>query len=107
MGILIRRDSANQVVLGFPENPIWESVINNVRFVGDELHFDQYFYFVGPDDFTMPSNPSGDHPFSGVRNHIVLALVEDEPDKLLSWLVSDELPNIEKDVYQRASETIH
>jgi hypothetical protein len=58
------------------EHP-WQSVINNVRWSGDALHYDEYWYYVGDKDFSGPANPSGNHPFSGVRGEVALRLMGD------------------------------
>ena len=78
---VVEASEAGRVTIRSPEEPPWESVINNVRWDGDTLRYDQYAYYTGPEKFTSITNPSGDHPFSGVRNNISLNFTDD-PDRL-------------------------
>lgn len=63
------------------DDPDWASVINNVRWEADALHYDQYMYYTGQEDLATIINPLGGHPFSGVRIASVLSLTDD-PDRL-------------------------
>ena len=49
---------------------LWDSVVDNVRFEQDKLHYDVYHYYNGPHKF---STDSGDHPFSGKLNEMAVA----------------------------------
>lgn len=69
----------------------WRSVINNVRFVGDALHFDEYHYYTGSENYTTRRNPGGQHPFNGVRNVSTLSLTDD-PDRLVHTVDTRDLP---------------
>lgn len=69
--LVIEARSDGGVVIRTPGATPWESVINNVRFEGEVLCYDEYVYL---DE--MPG-----HPYSGVRNAIALTLTGD-PDRL-------------------------
>ncbi len=79
---IIHRDKEGRVLIDVPKNLVWDSVVNNVRFEGDSLCFDQYMYYTGPANFTSLGNPVGDHPYSGVRNASVLSPNPDDPNVL-------------------------
>lgn len=69
------------VVIRESDNSDWVSVVNNVRWEGDELHFDLYMYYTGDINFGTEFFSINDHPYSGVRNSIVLRL-GDDPQRL-------------------------
>lgn len=85
IAFVVKAGEAGRVTIGSPQDPPWESVINNVRWDGDTLRYDQYMYYTGPEKFTSITNPSGGHPFSGVRNNISLNFTDD-PDRLKETL---------------------
>lgn len=87
----IHRDEKGRAVIEVAQSPSWDSVVNNVRFEGASLCFDQYMYYTGSEDFTTLTNPVGDHPYSGVRNASVLTPNGDDPDVLKYSLKTKDL----------------
>lgn len=81
IAFVVELGEAGRVTIGSLQDPPWECVINNVRWNGDTLRYDQYWYYTGPEKFTTITNPSGGHPYSGVRNDISLNFTDD-PDRL-------------------------
>ncbi len=65
------------VTIQSTQDPPWDSVVNNVRWDGDKLRYDQYHYYTGPEDFTTITNRTGRHPFSGVKIDTRLMLTDD------------------------------
>jgi len=98
--IILAQPDGDVVVQGV-QVPPWQSVINNVRWDADALRYDQYMYYTGPEDFTAPGNPGGDHPYSGVRNDTTIRLAEDE-DQLRVSIMTKHLDKPVTDVLTRA-----
>ena len=57
-----------------PEFEGVETVTKNIRFNGSEMSYDVYYYFNRDGEFKTMTNPSGRHPFSGVRCHMTLKM---------------------------------
>ncbi|MCC6679596.1 MAG: hypothetical protein IT445_01730 [Phycisphaeraceae bacterium] len=49
-------------------------------------------YYTGPEDFSTITNPSGAHPYSGVRNESTL-LFQDDPDRLTHTISTKDALN--------------
>ncbi len=69
----------------------WVSVVNNVHWEKDVLHFDEYMYYTGQVEIKWPHKPVGDHPFSGVRITSTLSLMSD-PDRLRKTILVKDTP---------------
>jgi len=65
------------------QEPPWDSVINNVRWEGEALRFDEYMYYDGSEDFTTVSNPTGEHPYSGVKNDSTFFILQSDRNRLV------------------------
>ena len=65
-----------------PKRDPWQSVIKNIHLDGDCLAFDIYYYIAPSGDYKSPVDQSGEHSFSGVRNHTVLRLSLNDPDAI-------------------------
>jgi len=99
--LAIATSSGGTVTIQSKQSPPWESVINNVRWEGDELRYDEYNYYTGPEDFTTVSNPTGEHPYSGVKNEMRLMLT-DRPNRLKQSVTTIHTPQPIEDVLTRA-----
>lgn len=75
----IESDERGRVLIRGPANDAWDSVINNVRFEGDDLVYDQFNYFKGDDDFSDLQHGTADHPHSGRLNRTRLSVVDGVP----------------------------
>ncbi len=101
VALTVTYTSDGKVVIESPEDTVWENVVNNVRFEGNELHYDHFYYYIGSENFSMPGNVSGDHPFSGVCNRSVILPLEDDKDQLQTWIISQDGSEPERFIYVR------
>lgn len=77
--LTITRNPDKSVTVDHPyPTDLWDSVVNNVRFESDQLCYDVYHYYDGPDSF---ATETGDHPYSGKRNEIAI-IPGPSPDRL-------------------------
>ena len=82
----IETGSGDGVVVRSPDGPSREVVINNVRWVEETLHFDEYEYFTGPKGEKTVANPTGEDPRNGQRTSMTLTPTDD-PDRL-KWTLT-------------------
>jgi len=79
----ISSPSPGAVSIETPASDKWRDEIRSIRLEPARLTFDEFHYLVDDTfDFKSPVNPSGEHPFSGVRCQVVLALHPEDPAQL-------------------------
>jgi len=67
LSLIIEKSDRENVVLEIPENEIWSTVVNNIRWQEGILKFNVFMYYEGSETFEALGN-GGDHPYSGIMN---------------------------------------
>lgn len=78
ISIVRNADGSATVFHPYGKDSLFDSVVNNVRFDGEKLCYDVYYYYNG--EHVFPSGV-GDHPFSGKRCQVTLETGKG-PDRL-------------------------
>ncbi len=79
-------------IIDTPPNETWRIEIENIRIKDEELLFDQYHYMPVQEDLKTIFNPSGEHPFSGVKCETKLSVDPANPDKLKLSMKTKGIP---------------
>lgn len=78
----ISANAGRTAAITTPENSTWTTVIRNARVDGNRLMFDQYSYTPASEALKSIVTPSGDHPYSGMRNEITLETSPADADRM-------------------------
>jgi len=63
-------------------NDTWRVKIEDVKLDNLTLRFNQYNYTPARDEMKTITNPTGEHPFSGVRCEVTLTMKPGEPNSI-------------------------
>lgn len=75
-----------------PPNDTWRVEIKNIRLEGRSLRFEQYHYTAASPDLKSITNPTGEHPFSGVECKVTLTPDPDDRNLLHQSMATVQTP---------------
>ena len=78
----ISHNAGETPIIRVPANDTWRVEIEDVKLDNLTLRFYQYHYTPARDEMKSVTNPSGEHPFSGVRCEVTLTMKPGEPNRM-------------------------
>jgi hypothetical protein len=80
---IISKDKEGNIRIETPTNEAWRIVLRSVRFENKRIMFDEFYYTDPNEDYKSIIDPSGEHPFSGVRSETVFEINPKDSNELL------------------------